>query len=603
MSISSTSSTSYSSLETLVQQYMAIERQAVTKYESERTSLKARSSTYDTLDTYLTKLQDIAENFNDEDNSIFDSVSVTSSDTSAVDATGSDDATIGSYALRVRQLATATSMNSAGKLNTANSVVSSLQVISGSEGIDVDKSWADAGFDEEPTGSVTFNTGHGAVEFTLSDYETVEDFMDAVNSDANARVNIYYDEDKDKFVIEADDPTDMLSMYQSVDNGFLYQAKIADESSGQVINDTIGHDYYANNSGIQTDVFLYQANFDNDLAESDSGSFKINGVTFNWDADDDTFEGIINDINSSKAGVTAFYDESLNKISITSNSTGSEAIQYEDVEGTFLSNTLKLGGVTQNLGLDALFTINSTDSVDEIAKSSNEFTLNGITFNLKEVTVENDDYTDTDTKAVNIKAEKDDTKITKNINNFITEFNSVIDYLKKQTSVDLTTYTRGSFASESSIRYLRSDFINIMLSEVTGGSSGDPATLAELGITFDSDMHLEVSDTDKLSDAISADLQAVKYLFTSENGFTTRIFDILDNYTDDDDGIIEQKKDIIQDQVETVNKRIDRLEAQLELKEIQYRNDLSTMQSLLNQSVQQYDLVTSIMGYTSNILG
>ncbi|NOY57539.1 MAG: flagellar filament capping protein FliD [Calditrichaeota bacterium] len=603
MNIASTGSSG--TLESLIQQYMSIERRPLIRLNNQISSLKSRSALFDRLKSQLSSLKDKADSLSETDasKSPFSAVQATSSDTDALTVSTGNGTTEGTYIFRIRQLATSTNMRSTAQMNTAPSTISDSQVVAGLDSLDTTKSWANAGFDVEPTGTVSFNTGSGWVEFTLSNYATVDAFITAVNDDTTAGVNIYYDDNRDKFVMESDAIGVTLKMKQSVSNGLLAQAKIADETTGLVVTDTIEHDYTTNTSGVQGDVLLYRANFDNSLASSDSGSFKINGVTISWDAGNDTLDGIISDINSSQANVTAFYDQSLDKITITANDTGSEAIQFEDVTGTFLADTLKLDGVTQSIGNDAKFTINSNDSGNEITKSSNTFTVNNLTFTLKQVTVANNDYADASTSSVTASATRDTESITSDIEAFLKTFNTVSDYLKTQTAVNPVTYSRAALAGESLFRSLRSSLMNIVMAEVSSVDSGDPATLAEIGITFDSDLHASVSDASTLSTQLSENPSGVAALFNSTSGVAKRIYDLLYTYTETDNGIIDERKDVIQDQISDLNERSDRLKERLNIKEDQYRVQLAQMQNLFIQVNQERSLLNSILGSVGQILG
>ena len=588
-------SNSTSGLESIIQQYMALERRPLNRLQSQKSALSTKASLFDAVKQQLDSLKDLAEDLaNTDSDSIFNTTSATSSDSDLITVSASDDAGMGTYVFRVRQLATSTTMKSSAELNTAVSIKSSSQVVAGLDGLDTTKSWSEAGFDTTPTGTVSFDSGSGWVTFTLSDYSTIDDFLDAVNADTTAAVNIYYDSDQDKFVIEKDATGGTLTIKQSTTDGFLTQANIATDTADHIIS--------SNTTGVRTDVYLYKSNFDNAVAETDSGSFKINGVTFSWDADQDTLDDIISDINSSEANVTAFYDETLDKLTITSNSTGSEEIQYEDVSGTFLSSTLKLASVTQSLGQDAKFTINSTDSADEITKSSNTFTLNGLEITLKAVTVANSDYTDTNTEAVTITATRDIDSIESKIKSFLTTFNSVADYLKTQTNVDPTTYKRGALADESTFRSLRSTLFSYMINVVSSVDSGDPATLGEIGITFDSSLQASVTDSSTLRSLLTSNPSGVAALFNSTNGIATRIYSLLDTYTEDD-GIIDGRKDIIQDHIDFYDDQIKVMKERLEVKESQYRSQITKMQDLLIQTVQQQQLVSNILAMSQQMVG
>ena len=596
-------STGSSSLETIVQQYMALEKRPLSNMQSQKGNLRSTITLFEGFKSQLNALQGVVENLKDSDSSsAFQVVKVESSDVDSVAVTGSENAAEGSYDIRVRQLATSTTMRSTATLNTAVSVKSNRQVVAGSENLDTSLSWEEAGFASTPTGTVSFNSGAGWIEFTLSNYDSVDDFLEAVSGDSVAGVNIYYDENDDKFIIENDATGGDLSVNQSTADGFLSQAKIADQVSSTIIEDTSDHIFTSNNTGVQTSAYLYQTNFDNDLDETDTGRFEINGATIEWDAGTDTFADVIYRINSSEAGVTAFYNDSLDKITITSNSTGNEAILFEDVEGAFLADVLKLDGVSQDLGDNALFTVNSGSVEDEITELSNTFTLNGLTIELESVTVDNDDYADAGISSVKISSERDIEAIEKNIDQFLSKFNGVVDYLKTQMSVNVTTYTRNALAGESIVRTLRSNLINIVLQEVSGIQDGDPATLSEIGITFNNDLNLEISDTTLLREYLTSSPNKVSNLFQDTNGIATRIYDSMDVYTESYDGLIDQRKEILEDQISEIDTRIDRFNERLDIKEAQYRTQLTSLQALYIQVVQQQAMMNSIISSSQQFL-
>jgi len=109
--------------------------------------------------------------------------------------------------------------------------------------------------------------------------------------------------------------------------------------------------------------------------EVTGGTFSINGVQFNIDPDTDTLSALLNNINSSAAGVTATYDSLTDKVTIANTAPGDASIinfggssstsnflsvinvtaatQLPDVNGsTAVTSTRNLGAVdpTENLG-------------------------------------------------------------------------------------------------------------------------------------------------------------------------------------------------------------------------------------------------------------
>ncbi len=569
-----------SAIDSLIQRYMAIERRPVTDLENRKSNINVRVAMYQDLKNYLQTLKDlVAELAKSSDDSIFHVVKVVSSDPDVVSVSASSGAAVGTYQLRVRQLATASSVKSTAELNTAPSVVSSGQVVPGSGKIDTRKSWSEAGFGHTPDGSVSIN---GKV-FNLADYATVADFMEAVNSDAEAAATIYYDTLRDRFVIESDQAGSDLTLNESAESySLLSEVKIAPGT------------YSSNTTGVQADIYLHRANFDTPVGQDESGSFKINGVTITWNAATDTLNSIISRINRSAAGVTAYYDDTIDRVVFTAKETGSEEIALEDIEGTFLSHTLKFAGATQILGQEARFTINSTSADDEIRKASNTFNINGITYTLKGVTVVNGDYGDSATTAVTITASKDASALEAKIRAFLSSLNTVTSYIKAKSAVDTTTYTRGALAGETVFTGLRTQLLGALLEPVRGLESGKPATLAEIGITVNSTLQASLTDASKLRSWLEEDPSAVENLFNSSNGVATRLASLLEAFVETG-GIVEKQQSSLQDEVRRIDTRLERLNKQLERREEYYRKQLADMQEALYALVQQQNTLSGFL--------
>ncbi len=571
------------SIEGLIQQYMAFERRPVLSLERKKTSLNTSIAMFNDLKGKLAGLKTQADDLAKTGSaSVFTGVSVSSSDTDILTVSGSSEAAQGSYEFRIKQLATATTMRSTALLNTHASVKSSSQVAAGSlNTIDTSESWANAGFDTTPDGTVTIN----GETFTLSDYSTVKGFMDAVNA-SSADAFVYYHSGTDSFVIESTN-SENLVLSETGENGFLTEIKIA-----QGI-------YSTNDSGIDVSANMYMASFDTNLSSSDTGSFKINGAVIEWDAGSDSLGKLISDINASSAGVTAFYDESIDRVFFTANETGSQDIEWEDIEGAFLSDVLKLGGVAQTAGQDAKFTINSSNAEDEIVKSSNTFTINGLTFTLKQATVANADYSDSGTTTVSVNSQQNQAAMRNKINSFLSAYNEIVDYIKARSAVDMTTYSRGGLSGETVFTSLRGHVMNVILGSVEGLEDGKPSTLSEIGITLGTGLRASISDSAKLNEWLSEDINAVESLFNSENGIAAQMTDLLEPFTKTY-GIVDDRKDGIENKISSIDLQITRLEKRLERRESYYRQQFTALQQTLSSITSQQQMLQNM---TANLGG
>lgn len=586
---------------------MALERRPLTSLNTKKTSLNSSLSIYTDLKTKLSDLLTAARDLSSTStSSIYNSRTSSSSDETKLTASAGSGAAVGTYQMRIKQLATSATLQSASGLITKYGTQSSSKVAAGSGTIDLTKSFSDAGFAAtiDANSTVTISDGTNSwTSDTLSNYSSVQAFLDAVNESVGtgsyANANIYYDKTADKFVIESKNSSGTnLVLSQSSATGFLNAANIKD--GGTLISDTAQHTFSsATTGGIQSNVALYKANFDTStpgswMSSSDSGSFKINGVSISWSATD-TLDGVISRINSSTANVNAYYDTSINKLVLKSKNTGSsDTITWSDTSGTLLGSTLRLTGASVAGGTDAKFTINSTNASDEITKSSNNFTINGVTYTLKNTNVTA--YTDTTYTTVTVK--QDTSTIQSKITSFLDKFNAVTEYIKDKSNVNSSTKTRGPLAGNATFTSLRSQLFQKLMEQISGLTAGNPDYLNEIGITVSKSLKASLSDTTKFNDTITSNSKAVEDLFNSTNGVAKKIENLIKPYVEssssDRSSIIDETKNVINKQITDLDTRISRMETRLSIKENQYRQQFYKMQDLLNNLVLQGSQITSL---------
>ncbi|MEK6738789.1 MAG: flagellar filament capping protein FliD [Planctomycetota bacterium] len=568
---------------------MSIERRPISALNSQKASMNSSLNLYGEIKTRVSSLLTTARSLSDTtSSSVFNARAGSSSDETKITATANTSASTGTFLVRVKQLATGATVQSTGELTSKSAATSSSKVAPGSGTIDVSKSFANAGFGSTPDGTVTIN---GQV-FTLSDYSTVQTFMDAVNSDVTANANMYYDKTADKFTIEQKSTATDLVISETGTNPFFAQAKI-----------TAGTFSGNGSTGIQSGVLLSKANFDTALTSTTSGSLKINGVSLSYNTSTDTLDNVLSRINSSTANVNAFYDSSLDKVIVKSKNTGStDTVTLADVTGNLLS-TLKLSGATPTSGTDALFTINSTASGDQISKSTNSFAINGINYNLKNTNVSS--YTDNTYTTVTVK--QDTSAVQAKISDFFNQFNSITSYIKDKSSVDITTKTRGPLAGNSTFTSLRTQLFQKFTEQVTGLTGGDPDYLSKIGITLGSGSIAILSDSSKFTDAMASNSKAVENLFNSTNGIAKKVESLLKPYVESSSAtrgsIIDETKSVLSSRVTSLDGRIKRMEERMALKERQYSQQLYKMQDLLNRFVLQGNQIASMTNSLASYYG
>jgi flagellar hook-associated protein 2 len=244
------------------------------------------------------------------------------------------------------------------------------------------------------------------------------------------------------------------------------------------------------------------------------GYFSINGTFFSVDPATDTIDSIIQKINASTtAGVSAFYDSTTHKISLTSQTAGNENITLgtSGTGGTDDSNFLSQVGLVQGnqqTGADAVVTVNGVT----VTPTNNQITYQGNTFTLvgagdSTVTVNND---------INATVTK--------VQTFITAYNAAMDAITAKTTQtpdsSSTDASVGDLFGDSTLNSIEQSLRDYTSAIVTSQSS-TMQQLSQIGITtgtagvYDIDKvqsgHLEL-DTTKLTAALTSNSSAVASL-------------------------------------------------------------------------------------------
>jgi flagellar hook-associated protein 2 len=244
----------------------------------------------------------------------------------------------------------------------------------------------------------------------------------------------------------------------------------------------------------------------------------------------DTVTTLAAKINASNAGVvaTVFRDGTGERLLLRSKSTGADAgfrIQATDTDGNDLDNAglsrfaydpqtaafgMATSGTPAQNGQDAKARINGL----AVTSKTNTLTDNipGVTITLTATTTTN--YgTVSETKApVTMAVREDVTPAVKNVQDFITAYNTLAASLSDMTKYDAATKTPSIFQGDSAVLGLQSILRN-MLSSVSTGSTYQ--RLSDIGVERQLDGSLSLN-TAKLSTAANNGTELQK-LFTTNN--------------------------------------------------------------------------------------
>lgn len=282
------------------------------------------------------------------------------------------------------------------------------------------------------------------------------------------------------------------------------------------------------------------------------------------DSSNSTLEGIRDAINSASdnPGISAslITVDSGTQLILSSNKVGASntidvvAVDDNASDGFKLTdlNTSKLNSLQS--ASDAKIEVDA----QTVTRNSNSFSdvISGVTFNLTGVkpgTIET------------LSVVSDTQTIKKDIEGFVTNYNTLVGVMKGLSNFDASTLVAGPLNGDSVVRGIQNSLRQALSTTVTGGAFSN---LSELGITFGDKGSLEIDGT-ILEGKLNNELSDVNQFFSSGTGIAQTFTTALSGYVEDD-GIIDARRDGLQnrldgidDKREVLNRRMEALEKRL----------------------------------------
>ncbi|WP_435922719.1 flagellar filament capping protein FliD [Paenibacillus sp. DYY-L-2] len=334
-----------------------------------------------------------------------------------------------------------------------------------------------------------------------------------------------------------------------------------------------------------------------------------------------TIESIVSDINaqSGTTGVKANFDSNTKRLFLTTEVTGAQStITVDDTDGAFTS--IFNFSTLSSEGKNAKFELNDAVGANALESATNNFTLNGLTFNLKSPTLE----------AVSITVTKSTDTAFNNIKEFVNQYNSIIDKFytaattrpdrdyqplldeEKEAMTDKQVEKweekarQGTLYNDSILKGALDDFRKALRDPVKLGDD-NLVLLSKIGITVMTDAKqngkLQI-DEEKLKNALSTDLDTVKNIFThtssipsdtaenkqkrfAELGFAERIYESINNQISKINkkvgfGSLESVDDsVLGEQLKQINNKASSLQDRLTLIENRYYKKFTAMEQAL----------------------
>ncbi len=341
-----------------------------------------------------------------------------------------------------------------------------------------------------------------------------------------------------------------------------------------------------------------------DFDSESNVEFTINGETINLNKTfaDATISDVISAVNTSKAGVEMKYDYLNDKFSLTSKTTGmADDITFTDTDPVNgLLKALGIDGGIKTAGQDSVFDL---DGVENMQRSGNNFTIEGVSYSLTKADP---------AKTVIIEVNQDVDSLVNKIKGFVDKYNDLIGKLNSKAvekrekgylpltdeqkeamkEKDITAWEE---KAKSGMLYgdsIISSIANDMRKALTDSISGISSSLYKIGITtgsYETKGQLLI-DEGKLRKAIEDDVDSVARLFTQESQYTYE-----EALSDPDkktiryqeSGLAQRLYDIIQNNIRTARDNNGKKGILLEKAGI--KGDLTEFNNYMNKAIKDKD--------------
>ena len=293
-------------------------------------------------------------------------------------------------------------------------------------------------------------------------------------------------------------------------------------------------------------------------------------------------------------------ESGVSRLVLRSNNSGyTYRMNFTDSADGLLS-TLQVSAATQATGTSGGYiTYVGTGPTDSNLNA--QFTLDGLTFyrDSNQVTDALDGVTinllDTFSTNETLTVSADTDAVRQEVNNFISAYNDVLKFLKKNAQINPDTKERGILSDDVVYKDLYTKLRSITTSVVSGVTNSDYDRLYDMGIEADDDGYLSISDTDKFDSALKANSVYVSDIFRASDGIATQIKNYIDDFVAVG-GTIDSSKENIDTTLIDLEDRISLWDETLAKREAQLRQEFAKIQENLAMLNQQQSFWNYFMG-------
>ena len=404
----------------------------------------------------------------------------------------------------------------------------------------------------------TFEINGQEIDIDISE-DTLMDVLSKINS-SGAGVTATWDDDNDRIRLTIDEPGISTIEFGSTDtSGFLAAMYINTSSPTEAGIDPAWERELS-------DVAAFSGISD--------GYFSINNINFQVDTAVDSLQDIINEINDSAAGVSAYYSETLDKVVLTSVESG-ENITFGNDTSNFIT---AIFGDTDT----AAFTQGSVDvNGQTIAIDGNTFDIGDVQFTVHE----------TSTDGASVTVARDTETAQTAIETFVEKYNALKDLIDEKQA--------GNLSKDRLLNNMESQLRNYVLGSIDNTGTYD--FLRDIGIVYSrGKLSLDSSD---LEDAFRTSPDSVYKLFgydtdgddIRDDGGLSNVmkFYFFDDLTSSYSGDISARQRLIDGRIANANADITSYEKVIEDKRQRLLNQYNQFAEQVNAMNEQYSTYQS----------
>jgi flagellar hook-associated protein 2 len=438
---------------------------------------------------------------------------------------------------------------------------------------------------------------------TLESKKSVYSELDAKLSNLQSKLDYWLDGTVDYFAARtaASSDPDKIS---ATANSAATKAKYSFTVERLAVSDTrVSNQYHNDDTSFSS--FTTDQTFTIDVAhptDDDADNREAISITIEADVFNQTDEQVLADIADAVnlAMQEAVNDETINKdevinASVIHEETGTSRLAFNSEQTGFtyrmefgssaLLNSLNINNSVQTSGTTGGYVTEVGSSAND-SELNSKFQMNGLTFyrDSNSITDATDGLTikfgntfsqqETISVSTDLEAVKDD------MNNFIEAYNDVVSYLKEHTQINTATKKHGTLQSDYLYSGMKSEMINILLSNVDTVGNSEYSILNDIGMEIDRYGKLSITDPEKFEEVLETNSDNMKDIFLSENGIAAQLDDYLNNYVKTG-GLIDSSEKLVDSHVNSLNDRIDYMNELLERKEKSYFEEFSKLQETM----------------------